>query len=310
VNDFIEELARTELFRGVSHATIRQLADGHSVQTLEPGEVLLAPGSDNHHLYLLLSGVLVVRFGAVDSPDIREVAAGLSVGELSILDGNQPSAYVIAKTPCRVFALHHEPVLTLISDTCPVARNLLAIMARWVRGNTDHIVHARSRINELTDHAHIDTLTGLYNRRWLDQAHPELLIAGKTLCLLMLDVDHFKYYNDNHGHPAGDCALTTLGRVLHSTVRPRDFAVRYGGEEFLVLLPGTTRDEGLVIAERIRANAETQKITDSSGHPLPGITLSIGLALHRSNERYEELVNRADAELYRAKQVGRNRING
>lgn len=305
-----DQLAKTELLRGVPEAFLRLLIQDASVRELEAGELLLTPVHDNFHIYLLLSGALTVHFVSPDLPEIRVVTPGFSVGELSVIDGGRPTAYVVAKEASRVFPIARDKVLGLISDSSPLSLNLLTIMTRVIKSNTECIVQNHARIDTLTNHANLDGLTGLYNRRWLVQSLPRLMETGHPLCVLVLDVDHFKRYNDSHGHPAGDLALKALSQVLKSTVRPYDFVTRYGGEEFLALLPSTPREEGLKIAERIRHNAEIQPITQSGGDPLPGITLSIGLAMNAPNLTPEALIQLADAQLYRAKQAGRNRVCG
>jgi diguanylate cyclase (GGDEF)-like protein len=179
-----------------------------------------------------------------------------------------------------------------------------------VRANTQRIVKDRTQIWELTDHANVDALTGLYNRRWLNNALPRLLdqiqMEDKPLCILMIDVDHFKKYNSAQGHLGGDQALVAMGKILQNTVRPYDFTTRYGGEEFLVILPNTTKDEGIATAERIRQTSEKRTLTSSDGSPLPGITISIGLAMNEPRSTPESLIAAADAQLFRAKEAGRN----
>jgi diguanylate cyclase (GGDEF)-like protein len=281
-----------------------------SPQTLAAGEVLLSPEQENHHVYLLLSGTLGVHFGTLDSPEIRELSPGVSVGEMSIIDGTPPSAYVVAKETCRVFPVHRDLIRNLVIDTSPIARNLLRLMTQWIKANTQRIVQDRLQIWELTDHANVDALTKLYNRRWLDSAFERLLEqankSAQPLCILLIDADHFKNYNDIHGHLSGDCALIALGEVLKTSVRPYDFATRYGGEEFLVILPNTRLDEALAVAERICQAAEMKTITPANGTALPGITVSIGLAINQPDSTPPSLIAAADAQLYRAKNDGRN----
>ena len=129
------------------------------------------------------------------------------------------------------------------------------------------------------------------------------------LCILLIDVDHFKKYNDTQGHLGGDQALIALGEVLKSTLRPCDFATRYGGEEFLVMLPNTIRDEGIAAAERVRQMTEKKVITSPQGSVLPGITISIGLTMNELHSTPQSLIAAADAQLYRAKEGGRNRVS-
>lgn len=304
------ELAQTELFRDTPENTLNLVFEHAAPLELAKGEILLSPERENDHVYLLLSGVLSVHFGSLDSPEIRELTKGVSVGEMSIIDGTPPSAYVIAKEASRVFPIHREVLHKLVSDTSPVAGNLLRLLTQWLKDNTQRIMKDRTQIWELTDHANVDALTGLYNRRWLDNAlvrlHAQAIKGEQPLCILVIDVDHFKKYNDTQGHLGGDQALIAMGEVLKTTVRPYDFATRYGGEEFLVILPNTILDEGIAAAERIRQSVEKKGITSAEGIPLPGITISIGLAMNKPDSTPQSLIAAADAQLYRAKEAGRN----
>ncbi|MDD4911991.1 MAG: GGDEF domain-containing protein [Sideroxydans sp.] len=304
------ELAQSELFQDVHEDVIRLVMAQSEPIELRAGHILLSPDKENHHIYLLLSGKLDVHFGSLDTPPIRELSEGVSVGEISIIDGTPPSAYVVAKETCRVFPIQHDLLHDLVANTSPVAGNLLRLMTQWMRANTQRIVKDRLQIWELTDHANVDALTGLYNRRWLDNALARLLEQSskneQPLCILLIDVDHFKKYNDTQGHLSGDQALIALGNVLKTTVRPYDFATRYGGEEFLVILPNTNKEEAIVAADRIRQNTVLKKICACNGTELPSITISVGLAISHSDSTAQSLIAAADAQLYRAKEEGRN----
>lgn len=310
----IEELAATELFRDAPEAILRRALGQASLCLLAPGEILLSPQEENHHLHVLLSGRLSLHFGTPDSPEIRELPAGVSIGEMSIIDGAPPSAYVVAKENSRVLSLHRDLLDSLIEDANPIARNLLRIMCRWMKANTQRIVADRRRIDELADHADADGLTGIYNRRWFDAALARLLPRcqrdGRPLTLLLIDVDHFKAYNDAHGHPGGDRALMALGELLKTIARPGDFPARYGGEEFVLVLPNTPLTGGLALAERLCRAAQTKAIEDAQGTRLPSISLSIGVASGDGDASPETLLAAADAQLYRAKAAGRNRVCG
>ncbi|MGZ8137354.1 MAG: GGDEF domain-containing protein [Methylococcaceae bacterium] len=306
-----KELAQTELFKDVPDAILDVVRAHASPLELMPGEVLLSPERENHHIYLLLSGTLSLHFGSLDSPEVRVLEKGISVGEMSIIDHAMPSAFVIAREAARVFPVHRDLLLYLVADANPVACNLLRLLTLWIKANTECIVRDRSRIGVLINHANTDALTGLYNRRWLDNALAHLLTeaigAEEPLCILLVDVDHFKKYNDRLGHLAGDQALITIGNSLKTLIRPYDFATRYGGEEFLILLPNTTKNEGVAVAERIRLSIEKKAIT-RDGVRLPGITVSIGLVINTPDSTPKSLIDAADAKLYQAKQQGRNCI--
>lgn len=305
-----QELARTELFQHVSDDLLRQVLAHASPLELRPGELLLSPERENHHIYLLLSGTLTLHFNSPDSPVIRELLQGYSVGEMSIIDETAPSAYVKAKDHCRVFPMHRELLLSFIQSAHPIAYNLLRLLTKWIKANTQIIINDQFQISELTNQVNIDGLTGLYNRRWLDNALTRILSqmikVEQPLCILIIDVDHFKKYNDIQGHQAGDIALITMGSILKSNIRPYDFATRFGGEEFIVLLPNTHQSEGFALAERIRLETEKQLIVQPGGILLPSITVSIGLAVSHSNSTTQSLIADADNQLYLAKQSGRN----
>jgi diguanylate cyclase (GGDEF)-like protein len=304
----LEELANSDLLGGVATDTLKRIAAEGDALVLHPGDCLLRPEVDNHHIFIVLSGELTVHLGSQDAPPIRRAGTGEAVGELSVIDGNPPTACVVAAQNSRVFRIHRDMINRMIGDDCPLARNLLLVLARLVKASTVRMGEDQSHIHILTNHANLDDLTGLYNRRWLDSVVDDLLELGQPLCVMVLDVDHFKEYNDCHGHPAGDCALATLAATLKATVRPSDCLVRYGGEEFLILLPNTHRIDAIAIAERIRTNIENADVRDPLGAALPSITASIGLTVSTPDERFDNLIVSADNQLYRAKAEGRNRV--
>jgi diguanylate cyclase (GGDEF)-like protein len=306
----IQELAKTELLQHVSEDILQLVLAHASPLELSPGELLLSPEQDNQHIYLLLTGTLTVHFNSPGSHTIRELNKGACVGEISIIDNTTPSAYVKAKVHCRVFPVHRDFLLNLIQTTHPIAYNLLRLLTQWVKANTQKIINDQFQISELTNQANIDGLTGLYNRRWLDNALPRILSqmtnTAQTLCILIIDIDHFKNYNDLHGHQGGDIALVYMGNVLRANIRPYDFAARIGGEEFMVILPNTNLAIGIALAERIRMEIENQIITNPDGVVMPSISVSVGLALSDSTSTSKTLFSEADKQLYVAKQSGRN----
>jgi diguanylate cyclase (GGDEF)-like protein len=173
------------------------------------------------------------------------------------------------------------------------------------------IANVRLR-DQLRDQSVRDPLTGIFNRRYLMEAcRRELARAkrtGQSVSVLCIDVDHFKKFNDNHGHDAGDTVLRTVSALLKSTFRDDDVPCRLGGEEFVVLLPGATTEVAAVKAEELRSNVEalTVRYLDSN---LPRITISVGVAAFPSaGDSPQGVLKAADEALYRAKEAGRNRV--
>ncbi|HVI02553.1 MAG TPA: GGDEF domain-containing protein [Enhygromyxa sp.] len=157
-----------------------------------------------------------------------------------------------------------------------------------------------------------DGLTGLFNRRFLRESLPQLqAVAARRhspLCVVMIDLDHFKRVNDEHGHLVGDRTLAAVGRALREHSRRSDLVARYGGEEFAVLCPDTDCETGLRVAERLRVAIE-QLSAEQLGHPGPQ-TVSLGVAVQSPTRELtpEQLLDHADLALYRAKHRGRNRV--
>ncbi|MBS0291523.1 MAG: GGDEF domain-containing protein [Proteobacteria bacterium] len=167
---------------------------------------------------------------------------------------------------------------------------------------------------ELERQSHTDGLTGLANRRELDQAlrreQARQKRTGTPLSLLMVDVDHFKCVNDHYGHAMGDDYLRAIARVLRATVaRPTDLVARYGGEEFVCLLPDTAAADAFAVAERIRRGVADLGLPNALA-AVPHLTLSIGIATTSgTNAKAPQLLAQADAQLYAAKHAGRDRVH-
>ena len=156
----------------------------------------------------------------------------------------------------------------------------------------------------------VDELTGLLNRtameRDLAREQAQLLRTGGKVTVAMVDADHFKQVNDDHGHAFGDHVLQTLAERFVESLRPRDQVYRYGGEEFLLLLPDTPLDKAAPVLERLRLRAAEDNISD--GKTVVNLTVSVGATAVKPDENIHAAIDRADAALYRAKEAGRNRV--
>ena len=174
-----------------------------------------------------------------------------------------------------------------------------------------HVGLALSNARNFT-HAITDGLTGLFNKRYGADRLTGLIYDARRyrfhLCLVMLDIDHFKRVNDTHGHQAGDTVLREVAQRLRSALRQSDLAIRYGGEEFMLLLPHTDQDNALAVTEELRlAIANVPFPLDTAGQTL-AITVSLGVAQLAAEDTPDTLISRADQALYRAKRGGRNRV--
>lgn len=170
----------------------------------------------------------------------------------------------------------------------------------------------KSSISESVSASFVDPLTQLYNRRYFD-IHSDKLAKkseneGIDLCLLMIDLDHFKNVNDSYGHPSGDAVLEELAKRIKNTIRPYDLAARFGGEEFVIILNDNNIEDSKTVAERIRVAVESEmfKIPEKPGEIR--CTCSIGLSMKGAKDSIQTLLDRADKCLYKAKEGGRNQV--
>jgi diguanylate cyclase len=179
--------------------------------------------------------------------------------------------------------------------------------------STAEIGVLRKQIEDVSREAMTDSLTGIGNRKLFDlrlrQMMAEAMEQGTELGLLMLDIDHFKKFNDTYGHQFGDEVLRLVSRALVDGIKGRDQAARYGGEEFAILLPGTRLVDAARVAELLRSSiANKALIKRDTKQNLGSVTMSVGVSAFRPGEAPDLFIERADAALYFAKQCGRNRI--
>ncbi|MGH9746559.1 MAG: GGDEF domain-containing response regulator [Candidatus Acidiferrales bacterium] len=173
----------------------------------------------------------------------------------------------------------------------------------------DNLIAAREKLLFQATH---DALTGIANRGVsldaLRREHHRQSREGGSFAVVMLDIDHFKYVNDTYGHPAGDAVLAEAAQRIKSCIRPYDTVGRYGGEEFLIVLPATDALGAVGVAERIRAAVEAEPIVTSSGKIAITVSMGVAVSSNETSVEAEALLQRADEALYRAKEHGRNRV--
>jgi diguanylate cyclase (GGDEF)-like protein len=177
----------------------------------------------------------------------------------------------------------------------------------------DEVAQLRGRVDRLEELVTHDSLTGLYNLRHLQAVLPVVLErtrrSDRPASLIMLDIDHFKQINDTWGHEVGNLALKQTARILCQQVRLVDIVCRYGGEEFVVVLPDTGLRQAVQIAERIRRRIANRPVAHAGGEFR--MTVSMGVEVHQPGEDHnpQAFIESADRLLYRAKESGRNRVS-
>jgi diguanylate cyclase (GGDEF)-like protein len=330
-------LRRTPLLKTLPERVLRSLvSDGREI-ALAPGEVVFEEGEPGSSMYVVLSGQVMI------SKQGKRIALGKPgdyFGEMALIESKERSASLSAVKDSvvveiseaqfrRHIASNPQPLLALVQTLSDRSRKDLEALARdnhklkeyagEVELANRQLTQIRQQLEEknrlLERLSTLDTLTGIANRRRFDDVlRQEWKRAARDetpLSLIYCDIDFFKGYNDSYGHQAGDETLLRVARVLSEAAhRPADLAARYGGEEFVILLVDTGAEGAGLLAERMRASVEAQKIAHRSSGIGAFLTASFGLAtmIPRPAIRPEELIDRADRALYMAKQRGRNRV--
>lgn len=255
----------------------------------------------------------------------------------SIPDSDRPEADLLrlarlssepSTRSCRILAYLHQPSPGVTSTLLDLGANDV-LDANASSEELAHRVHAqaqdkqrtyemRTKLRKRLDAAMTDPLTGLYNRRYalpfLQQQIERARLSGQQFTVMLADLDHFKYINDQHGHAAGDQVLIRVADKLRSALQAQDMIARIGGEEFMIILPKSTQDQACGIANNLRRQVREMLIQLSDDKPPVHITISIGVtfAPHEDDTTHsctaDSLLNQADKALYRAKSLGRNKV--
>ena len=203
-------------------------------------------------------------------------------------------------------------VATLVKSTQQMQQTNKALEER-LGTSRQEISSLQQNLEAIRAESLTDPLTGLSNRKFFDRAMENAVShaaqTGEPMSLLMLDIDHFKSFNDNYGHLTGDQVLRLVGVSLKQSIKGQDTTARYGGEEFAVILPNTPLRQALTVADNIRRAVMARELKKkSTGEILGRITVSVGVAMLRAEDDMYSLIERSDGCLYAAKRSGRNRV--
>jgi diguanylate cyclase (GGDEF)-like protein len=305
-------LAGIEILRGLSGELLDAILARCSIHELVPGQALLVAGQTNEKMFLILAGELRVHLADHLEAPIAMLCAGDTVGELSTIDHRPAGATVIANSEALLLAIDETMFWHIVRASHLFAVRLMLKLAERVRANNSTVQANMELCAQLEAVALSDALTGVHSRRWLDETLPRIMDrhrwSHQPLCLAVVDVDHFKRVNDTYGHPTGDVVLVEIAKALRARLRPSDFVARFGGEEFVIILPGTALAGATIAAERIREAVRTTIITTRQRGTIAPVTVSIGLAEMHDGHDPHALLEIADAALYRAKHNGRDRV--
>ena len=302
-----------ELFQGVSADDVQDLLQDCDRRDLAEGELLISPEEKNEYVFIVLSGSLNVHVGSLETPVLVTMEVGACVGEMSIIEDRDPSAYVIGAEQTHLLVIHQSVLWKMVDASHEFAKNLLVVLSERVRSHNRVIADSYGELKKFEHHATTDALTGLSNRHSMEDSFLREIARcekdGHPVSLIMIDVDNFKLFNDQFGHVAGDRALSAVASILRHQFRPRDLLVRFGGDEFAVLLPEVDEKLAMIIADRVRESVCGTTGDGSDSLIQIPVKISMGVAQLGKNGNLTTLLRAADSALYRAKHAGRNTVS-
>lgn len=305
-------LEQMQFFRCVDIESVRGVLDYCTIRTLDPQEVLFEPGQFNRTVYFVIAGSLRVHLNSLESEPISILGPGESVGEMSVIDLQPTSAYVVAVDEVRLLSMDEDIIWSLVRSSHAVACNLLFYLTKRLR-QADSIISGGISIDQEKCYGHMDALTGLPNREWLydlmTRHCQRASFSGKPLSLILADVDDFKAINEKFGRTYGDRMLYALAYMMKTHLRPTEIIARVGADDFAILLPNTDMAAARTAAVRLyeKFKASTPLIYWPEGMEKP--TISMGVAQLRPGQDAHGLFTETDAALFRARQMGGDSIS-
>jgi diguanylate cyclase len=293
--------------KALCEAVEQTLSEQGALTSLEADklyETYLAPGSEGEDIQAIggkldgeIEQVMKIVQEAVNSTDAFDVS--LDQVNSGLGDGSDPE-------------LVKRVVATLVQATKKMGQGNLDLKERLAE-SAKQVDQVKRELDAVRSESLTDALTRVANRksfdRTLDQEIAQVKITGLPLCLCIIDIDHFKRFNDTFGHQAGDMVLKEVAGLFKYKIRFFDRVARYGGEEFAVIMPNTDLDAAIMVAERIRQSLmKKELIVGSTGMSMGKITISVGVGRLKPEDSAQSLIERADVCLYTAKHAGRNRV--
>lgn len=305
----LDTLARCRLFSGVPAAVLRDIASSAISRDFAAGAQLITPGKAHPALYVVMRGELGVYADESARIPLLKIGPGDCAGVETIFPRRPAPALVAATQPALVLALSPDLVWDAMQRAPVIALSVLRLLAEQMRDEDPALGGGFDAQNAFDAAARSDSLTGLGNRRWMEDAFERELLrcerSGIPAALLMIDIDRFRNVNNSVGRRIGDAVLARLAELLRRALRPRDLCARFGGEKFCVLLPELGARKAMQAAERLRARIDAQP-AQISRDVLVSYSVSIGVAEWRPGQRLDEMVKSAGEALGAAKLAGRN----
>ena len=319
-------LSNLTLFSALDEDEFKIVSDSLKVIHLKSGESVFKQGDTGKEMYIFYSGAMTAYAEQADGSQKKlfNITVGDFFGEMSIITHEPRSVTIAAAEDSVLIVFKEEDFYRIISEHpgtgFKILRTISVVQNRWLDQTSKSFSDLIRWGETARKRAITDEMTGLYNRRFLEESIKERFndpsMSLRVMSLLMMDLDKIHYINDHHGAKGGDLIIISCANIISSSLRPGDIAARLSGDEFSVLLPDTDVKSAVEVAERIRAAIEEKKV-EVPASPKPNETettlistrTSIGIAIAPLHARtLEDIMETSDEALRKAKELGRNRV--
>jgi len=310
-------LRKISLFSSLTESELKIFYSILKPKEIEKGKILFHEGHSGDEMYIVLKGLIgIVVKTSSGELEIAEIREGSFFGEMSIFDNSPRSATSVIKEDSSLLTLSAADFYNSINKYPEITIKIMHKMTGDIAQRLDRIGAfvsdmilwgEKARLRAITDE-----FTGLYNRRFLDEAlYERFNLAkqkGNALSLVMVDLDYFSLLNKEYGLEIGDKVILSAATVFKEVFRKEDILVRWGGDEFTFVLSDTDQSKAYELCEKVVQTLRTKSILENKGNSVRATTASIGIATFPSHaETLCDLKERSDKALYRAKELGRNR---
>ena len=319
VDNNIEFLKSVDLFSSLYLSELSQIAKHLHTVEIKAGGVICNEGDEGRALFIIKTGSTSVLIKVQDDSNkkVAELLPGDFLGEMAIFENSPRSATCIASEDSTILKLDENDFFKLMETasvtSIKIMKIMLDIMSKRVSNTGNFLKEMVKWGNDASRRAVTDKLTGVYNRRYLENIIIEIFEKSKKqnapFSLIMADLDFFREVNESYSHEIGDKYIVEVADVFKKAVRENDIVARYGGDEFTILLPNTTLKEGAELAEKIRIGVMELDFLKKYSGPKIKVSVSLGIACYPETcTKLKALKEQADQALYKAKKSGRNRV--
>lgn len=299
--EIIKLLQESPLFKKVKSSILASLLMKTTRGRLEAEQILLTPGQQNDCIYIILSGRLRAQINTYDAKPLALFGMGDCVGEMSMFDDNQVSAYVISVTNCELLLISHADAWAVLNESLQASHNMLTILADRMRSSNRILAENMEYAQGYKALDFVNTVTGIYNSRWLSENTSRLIhrytVNHQPCFFILLRVENFGQLETHFGSLGGEQAQRTIAQTMLRCLRPNDVTAHMSEDQFAIFLPQADLEGVERVAGRLLEEIAHTSIATPTGDALPPTTLSVGISQLQPNDTLDSLIARAHSAM-------------